>query len=104
MQAIRSLSVLLISQRCRLDGVSRCPIWIYILKVDLRLFLFPIMMILPIGYVRDVGALLNIELTARVESTRTLVVLLFPTWGCKQIAGLQARHHGIMRGVLAPNP
>ena len=104
MQAIRSLSVLLISQRCRLDGVSRCPLWLYRPILDVRLLLLPIMMIFAIGYVRDVGAFLNIELTSRVESTRSLLVLLCSTWCRKQIAGLQARHHGIVRGMLAPYP
>lgn len=62
------------------------------------------MMIFAIGYVRDIGAFLNIELAARVESTCPLVVLLCPAWCRKQIAGLQARHHGIVRGVLVPYP
>ena len=62
------------------------------------------MMIFAIGYVGYVGALLNIELTARVESTSTLAVLLCPSRCRKQVAGLQARHHGIVRGVLAPDP
>jgi hypothetical protein len=59
------------------------------------------MMTFAIGNVRDVGAFLNFELAARVESTRTLMVLLCPTRCCKKIAGLQARHHGIVRGLVA---
>ena len=59
------------------------------------------MMTIAIGNVRDVGAFLNFELATRVESTRALVVLLCPARCCKQIAGLQARHHGIVRGVVA---
>ena len=104
MQAIGALSVLLISQICRLDGVSRHPLWMSRLIVNVRLCLIPILMIFAIGYVRNVGTFLNIELTARVESTRTLVVLFRPPRCCKQIARLQARHHGIGRGEVAPDP
>jgi hypothetical protein len=66
MQAIRSLSVLFISQRCSLDEVSRCHLLIYRFILDIRLLLLPIMMTFAIGNVRYVGAFLNFELATRV--------------------------------------